>query len=319
MNRIVPVLIWAIFLSSKADAANPPAGVMGIVDDLGTEVVLSAAPQRIVSLAPSNTELLFAMGLGDRVVGVTKYCNYPPAAEAIEQVAGFSDLSVEKIAAVRPDLVVASRGNDAEGLETVRQMGVPVFALANNSIADVIESVRRLGQLTGRQQAGERLATSLQARIDTVTTRVAPRLLAAQSDDKRHGRPRVLWGFAGDPIYTAGAGSIIDDVVEVAGGENLGRQAGAGWPQVSLETVVDWQVDVLLMSLRLGEGTIAAAIDAELERMRGMDGWRQLPAVKAGHLVHVDGDVLTRAGPRIIDAVELLARALHPAAFGERR
>ncbi|HIG18941.1 MAG TPA: hypothetical protein EYQ31_17475, partial [Candidatus Handelsmanbacteria bacterium] len=183
---------------------------MGIVDDLGTEVVLSAAPQRIVSLAPSNTELLFAMGLGDRVVGVTKYCNYPPAAEAIEQVAGFSDLSVEKIAAVRPDLVVASRGNDAEGLETVRQMGVPVFALANNSIADVIESVRRLGQLTGRQQAGERLATSLQARIDTVTTRVAPRLLAAQSDDKRHGRPRVLWGFAGDPIYTAGAGSIID-------------------------------------------------------------------------------------------------------------
>jgi iron complex transport system substrate-binding protein len=299
-------------------AANP-AAVIAVVDDLGTEVLLPAAPQRIVSLAPSNTELLFALGLGERIVGVTKYCNYPPAAGAVEQVAGFSDLSVEKIAAVRPDLVVASRGNDAEGLETVRQMGIPVFALANNSVAEVIESVRRLGQLTGRQQAGERLATVLQARIDTVTNRVASSLLAADSDDTGHGRPRVLWGMASEPIYTAGASSIIDDVIEVAGGANLGREAGEGWPQVSLETVVDWQVDVLLMSLRLREGTAVAAIDAELARMRGMDGWRQLPAVKTGRLVHVDGDVLTRAGPRIVDAVELLAKALHPDAFGDRR
>ena len=132
MKRILLCLL-SILLKSLPVSAGPEA----VVDDLGIEVRLATEPRRIVSLAPSNTELLFALGLGDRVVGVTRFCNYPPAAQDIDAVAGFSDLSVEMIAAVRPDLVIASRGNDPESLETVRQMGVPVFALANNSVADV--------------------------------------------------------------------------------------------------------------------------------------------------------------------------------------
>ena len=317
MNRIAPYLLSAWLAALPAVAAAPAADVpQSVLDDLGNEISLAAGPLRIVSLAPSNTEQLFALGLGDHIVGVTRFCNHPQAATAIEQVAGFSDLSAEKIAQVRPNLVVASRGNDAESLETVRQMGVPVFALANNSVAQVIESVLRLGRLTGRQEAARQLAATMQARIDDVRRRVTASLSGAEEPGRR---PRVLWGFVGETIYTAGGGSIIDDVIDVAGGVNLGREAGDGWPQVSLETVVDWGVDVWLTSLSLGDGSVVDAMASELARMRDMDGWRQLPAVKAGRLVHVDGDVLTRAGPRIIDAVEILAAALHPELSGDHK
>lgn len=302
MKSILHLWLLCLLMAPAVAGAGTP---QPIVDDLGDTITLAAEPMRIVSLAPSNTELLFAIGLGDRVVGVTRYCNYPPAAAGIQQVAGFSDLSIEHIAAVRPDLVLASRGNDPEGLESVRRLGVPVFGLANNSIAQVIDSVRRLGRLTGQQGAADSLASSLQARVDRVRRHV-------DASSARTPAPRVLWGFVGDPIYTAGEGSIIDDVIGVAGGVNLGRKAGSGWPQVSLETVVNWRVDVLLTSLRVGDATPAMAVEAELARMRSLDGWRQLPAVRAGRLVHVDGDVLTRAGPRVIDAVEQLSAQLYP-------
>jgi iron complex transport system substrate-binding protein len=305
LKRIALCLLNVLVLVVPLTAAP-----QSVVDDQGNEVLLATEPMRIVSLAPSNTELLFALGLGGRVVGVTRFCNYPPEAEDIEEVAGFSDLSVEMIASVRPDLVLASRGNDAESIETVRQMGVPIFALANNSVAQVIESVRRLGRLTGQQQAAAALSQSLQARLDTVATLVAA--------DSSVAMPRVLWGFVGDPIYTAGKGSIIDDVIRTAGGVNLGREAGDGWPQVSLETVVDWRVDVLLTSLHIDAGSVEDAVDAELRRMRDLDGWRHLPAVTSGRLVHIDGDMLTRPGPRIIDAVEHLAAKLHPIEGGPR-
>lgn len=293
-----------LLLALPTLAAAPQA----VTDDLGQEIRLPAAPQRIVSLAPSNTELLFAIGLGDRVVGVTEYCNFPPAAQTIESVAGFSDLNAEKIAAVQPDLVIASRGNDAEALETVRRLGVPVFGLANNTVAQTIESLRRLGRLTGQQEVAGRVAEQLQARVDSVIARVQ-RASAPP--------PSVLWGFAGDPIYTAGDGTIIDDVIVTAGGRNLGREAGSGWPQVSLETVVGWEPAVLLTSLRVGDdgvgdGDAGAAVAAEVARLRQVDGWRTLPAIRDGRLVHVEGDLLTRAGPRIVDAVEILADALIP-------
>ncbi len=298
----------ALLLAPTLSAASAPEAV---VDDLGDTVQLASEPLRIVSLAPNNTELLYALGLGDRVVGVTRYCNYPAAATQVEQVAGFADLSLEKIATVRPDLVLASRGNDPEALDSVRQLGVPVFGLANNSVAQVIDSVRRLGRLTGRQQAATKLAAALEARVERVRQKVVARPAAE--------RPRVLWGFVGDPIYTAGEGTIIDDVIRVAGGINIGRQAGPGWPQVSLEAVVDWQAEVLLTSLHLDgavvdDGAVATAVAVELGRMRQLTGWQQLPAVQQGRLVHIDADVLTRAGPRIIDAVEQLSAALFPVA-----
>lgn len=152
MKRLAQILLFLVLSSGSLRAAH--ATEIKLKDDLGNEVVLKNPPQRIVSLAPSNTELLFAIGLGDRLVGVTDYCNFPEAANKIERVAGFNSLSAEKIVAVKPDLVVASRGNDQEGVEALRKFGIPVFALDIQTLDQMLVAIERLGKLGGGGSTG---------------------------------------------------------------------------------------------------------------------------------------------------------------------
>lgn len=271
-----------------------------VVDDLGVAVELKQPPSRLVSLAPSNTELLYALGLGDRVVGVTDYCNYPPEAQQVAKLASYSSLSLEKIVAVRPDLVLAARGNDLEGIAGLRAAGIPVFSLDIQSVEGLIESTGRVGQLVGARAAAGRLQQEWRARVARVRARV----------DSSQVRPRVMWGFFGEPVYTAGAGTLIDDLINLAGGVNVGRQATGAWPQVNLETLISWAPEVLLA----GEMADTQAREKELARLRSTPGWQQLPAVAQGRIYHLDPDWLTRPGPRALLALEQLAELLHPAA-----
>ncbi|MFH1570794.1 MAG: cobalamin-binding protein [Gemmatimonadota bacterium] len=291
---------WVLLALAVAALGGPAAWAVPrqAVDDLGTEVGLSAPPQRIVSLAPSNTELLFALGLGSWVVGVTSYCDYPPAAARVARVAGFSDLSVETIAAVQPDLVLASRGNDPEGLRAVAELGVPVFAIDVQTVAQLMEAITRVGYLTWREAAAAALRDSLEARVEAVVARCPA-----------GRRPRVMWGSFADPIFTAGAGTLIDDVIRLAGGENLGARAPGAWPQISLETIVAWQPEVFISSLM----EPGQPPESRLEALRQMDGWRAVPAVRHGRVHYVDGDLLNRPGPRIVEALERVAELVHPA------
>ncbi|MCC7264845.1 MAG: cobalamin-binding protein [Candidatus Latescibacteria bacterium] len=270
-----------------------------VIDDLGVSVVLGKAPTRIVSLAPSNTELLFALGLGERVVGVTEYCNYPPEAQRVEKVAGFSDLNLEKIIAVAPELVVAARGNDLEGIAALRGAGIAVFSLDIQTLEGLIESTGRLGRLAGAPEAAQRLQTEWRGRLAGVRARV----------DSSAARPRVMWGYFGEPVYTAGAGTLIDDLIAVAGGTNLGRRAAGAWPQVDLETIISWAPEVLLTAA-MGEDQSA---ESELARLRGLAGWGQLPAVRQGRVYQLNSDWLTRPGPRAMLALEELNALLYPA------
>jgi iron complex transport system substrate-binding protein len=292
------LLLLMVAVTCRADDSQAPihGGQIQIIDDLGEQVALPGVPMRIVSLAPSNTEILYAIGAGDRVVGVTQWCNYPEAAQSIQQVAGYADLNVERITAVSPDLILAARGNDLEGLETLKRMGIPVFALNVQSLESMVDAVTRLGQLTGTSRRADSLGLALRQRLAVVDQRILKRV-----------RPRVLWGYVAEPVYTAGPGSLIDDVIHRAGGLNVARAAEGTWPQVSLETIVAWAPEVLLTSL--GKGMQPAG---EIERLLDVDGWKDLPAIRDGRIVNVDGDLLTRAGPRLVDAVEILSRALHP-------
>ncbi len=293
----IDVRLWiCIGLCSLILTVPTYGGETRVVDDLGHEVVLSHSPERIVSLAPSNTEILFAVGAGSLVVGVTKWCNYPPAAQQIQQVAGYSDLNIEQITAARPDLIIAARGNDLDGLRTLQKMGIPVFALNVQSLDGMVDAIRRIGVLTLMHSKSDSLARQLELRLKIVADRV-----------KERPRPRVLWGYVSEPVYTAGPGSLIDDVIDRAGGLNVARQAEGTWPQVSLETIVGWAPQVLLTSL--GGGMQPAT---QIERLQGIDGWKDLPAIKHGRIVHIEGDLLTRAGPRLVDAVEILVEQLHP-------
>ena len=298
-----------LFWSAMACATWAPAQGRRAVDDLGVEVVLDRSPQRIVSLAPNNTEFLFALGLGGRIVGVTNACDYPPEVDAIDEVAGYNTLNIEKIVAVEPDLVVAIRGNDLEGIKALEELGINVFSLEIQTVEQMLLAILRLGALTGTEEAAEDLRNKLQHRIRQVRRRVL-----AQDE-----RPRIMWGGWSETVYTAGKGTMIDDVFRLAGGLNAGRAASGAWPQVGLETIIGWSPEVIITTyLPKAEGqTPEEVIGREVKRLQVTDGWRALPAVQKERIYFVDGDWLLRPGPRLVDALERIARLLHPTAFDD--
>ena len=269
-----------------------------IRDDLGETLSFSSVPMRVISLAPSNTEMLFALGLGDRIVGVTEYCNYPPEANSINKVAGFNTLNLEKVAQVRPELILAIRGNDMESLRSLRQLGIPVFSLDVQNLGQVSGALRRLGALFGVKNRANSLADSLESRIGLVR-----REMKNISD-----KPKVMWGFWGDPIYTAGAKTMIDDVIETAGGKNMGRLAEGAWPQISLETVIQWAPDVIITTHVPGG---VEYLSDEINRLRKTEGWELVPAVRFGRIHYVEADWLLRPGPRLVDALQAVVNLLH--------
>lgn len=271
-------------------------GRVKLTDDLGVTVKLERPPARIVSLSPSNTELLFALEVGERLVGVTEFCNHPEAALEIQNVAGYNSLNVESVIGVRPDLIVAARGNPRDGLESLRRMGIPVFALDIQSIEQLVEGVQRLGRLIGAEARAAQLAESWEQRVAEVQA----------SADLLPLHPRVMWGYWSDPIYTAGANTIIDDVFTLAGGVNVGRQAPGEWPQVSLETVVGWAPQIIITTYH-ASASDPASLAEEVVQLQHTDGWKSVPAVRQGNVAHVDADLLNRPGPRLIDGLEAVA------------
>ena len=269
-----------------------------IRDDLGEPFAFSSAPMRVISLAPSNTEMLFALGVGNRIVGVTEYCNYPPEANNINRVAGFNTVNLEKVAQVRPELILAIRGNDMESLRSLRQLGIPVFSFDIQNLDQVSSALRRLGVLFGVEYRANSLADSLESRVR----------LVRQQMKNIPDKPKVMWGFWGDPIYTAGAGTMIDDVIKTAGGKNMGRLAKGAWPQISLETVVQWAPDVIITTHVPGG---VDHLSSEVNRLRETEGWRLIPAVRSGRIHYVEADWLLRPGPRLVDALQSVAHLLH--------
>lgn len=278
--------VW--FLPVPAGAGAFPRTVR---DARGVALTLGAAPRRIVSLAPGTTEMLFALGLGARVVGVTTYCDFPPAARTKVKV-GDVNVNYEKVVSLRPDLIVAS---DATPTAATRltQLRRPVFYVAPTSFSAVEQSLRLLGRATGAERQAEVVIGQMERK------RKAAAGLAAR--DAAH-RPRVLIVVVVGPLWVAGAGTFMGDVVARAGGVN----AAAGVPQYapySREAVLAHPPDVILADART-----AAAFRAD-------PVLRRIPAARAGRFVSVsDPNALTRPGPRLADALLQVARALHPGA-----
>jgi len=289
---IVTVLLVA---PASAVASGFPAT---LTDALGQTVTVAARPVRIVSMAPSNTEILFAVGAGKQVAGVTSYCNYPPQARTKPQVGEFSRSSLESIVALQPDLVLAARFNPLDVLEAIRRLGIPVFAIAPARLDDVMDSMRQIGRLSGNETRADSLVLSLDRRIDRVR-----QITAALPDT---ARPVVLWGRLQAPMYTGGPGGYLHDLIQLAGGRNLAADAKTDWPQIGLETVVDRNPDVIIVSG--GD----ANLEQDIPRLRQTDGWRQVRAVIDGRIHNLDADLLQRPGPRIVTGLEQLIRCIHP-------
>lgn len=271
-------------------------------DDLGRDVTIAKVPERIVSLAPSNTEILYALGLGDRVVGVTDYCDYPPEAKAKEKVGGFKDPSVEKVVALGPDLVLATGGIQRQVVDQFEKVGVAVFVLDPHTVDGVLGSVRTVARLAGIPDEGKRVADGLDARVKAVRDRTA----ALSPDD----RPAVFHEVWPDPLMTAGPGSFAHDMIELAGGRNVAAGAGQPYPPFSQEELVAADPAVIITPF---------AETAQALAQGKRPGWRTLKAVRDGRVVVVNQDLVARPAPRLVDGLEAFARAIHPELFAGGR
>lgn len=293
--RIVPLFFCAYFLTlqtacgiRKSDSGDARRTVY---DDLGRPVLVVDKPARIVSLAPSVTEMLFAIGAGNRVIGDTTYCDYPPEAKEITKIGDTEHPSLERIISLKPDLVVGSTASELEQFEErLSALKIPVYTCQSGSLSGLLESIRKLGDVTGSTTAAQGLADSLKARIDNVRQRVSGL-----------SRPRVLIVINSDPLMTAGGHTFLTDLITAAGGQSITADQESDYPRFSLETAVAREPEVIL--LQAGGAPLP-------------DQLQSTPAVRSGKVFHIDDAVLLRPGPRIVDGLEQIARKLHPEAFG---
>lgn len=267
-----------------------------LTDGAGRQVRIERRPERILSLAPSNTEILFALGAGPRVVGVDRFSDYPPEAREKAQVGGIVDPSFEKIVALEPDIVFAIRGKDI--VSRLESLGLTVFVLEPRNLAQVYEGIGAIGRIIGSDGKAEEVVSAMQVRVRAVTARV--------EDLPPEERPRVFHEVWPEPLATAGPGTFIDDLITLAGGRNIFADAREQWPQVSAEVVVQRDPDVIITSFPDSV--------SELEgKKRG--GWQGVAAVQNGRIGLVDQDLIARPGPRIVAGLEAVARAIHPELF----
>ncbi len=264
------------------------------VDDTGRKIYLSKTPKRIVSLAPSITEILFAIGAGDLVVGVTEFCDYPPEALSKPKV-GYSQPNLELIVALQPDLIVAPKSFlRVDLLKRLEQLKIPTFLFEPKTVEDILTHIRVLGRMVGRVPESLKLSERIRKRIDTLAARLNGR-----------SRPTLLFVLNTDPLITVGPGSYIHQLIELAGARNAAENSGVPYPRFNIEEVLRQNPAYLLFPTGRFEGIP----QAEQDQWRR---WTSLEAVKQNHLVQVQSDLLNRPGPRVIEGLETLVKILHP-------
>jgi len=276
-----------------------------IKDDLGRQVTLKAEPTRIVSVSPSHTEILFALGLGKRVVGVTTYCNYPEEARSKEKIGGFSTPSLEKIVALQPDLVLISNDKQQTLIQGLENSNISVLAFSPQSIDETFTTIRLIGQATGANDAARVLNASLKKRTDAVIAKV--RTIPKEQ------RLRVYYELWYEPLMSAGPATLISDLIEKAGGKSITVDAGENYPEISEEVILNRDPQVMLHTYGHGKKDMPDTLQIEQR-----PGWGGIAFVKTDRIYSLNADLVDRSGPRVADALELIAKLLYPDLFAEK-
>jgi iron complex transport system substrate-binding protein len=288
----------------RADSEPTAHFPLTLTDGLGRRVIVHQAPKRIVSIAPKNTEMLFAIGAGENVVGVTSFCNFPPEAHDREKVGGFaaSSLSIEKIVGLRPDLVVTAAEFQRLVVDELDRLGITVFALAAESFDGLCGEMDILGRITGRQTEAGRVIDGMRSRFERVRTATA----AIPASE----RVSVFCEISDEPFLAAGPKSFIGEMIEACGGVNIMHDARAAYPHVNPEVLLERSPAVILIPSEEGRPPPHAGV-------RVLPAWNELPAVQNGRVYYVDRDLVSRCGPRMVQAMEVIARLFYPDRFDE--
>lgn len=302
----VPTAVVEITPTPSEDTA-PVEGTdpITLTDGIGYEITLEGPAQKVVSIAPSNTELLFAVGAGDQVVGRDLFSLYPPEAEQIHSVGGdMGNFSLEEIARLQPDLVLASPLTAPETIEGMKEVTPNVFVIPNpTDLEGMYANIVTVGELTGHKGDAEDLVAGLRARAETVLEKTAGIT----------ERPKVYYELdATDPAkpWTPGPGTFVDLLIRLAGGENVGASLSGEWAQISQEELIVQDPDIILLgnSLPIYGGMTP-------EQVAARPGWDVLQAVQNNKVLPFNDDLVSRPGPRMIDGLEELARVFHPESF----
>lgn len=283
------LVVWLVFAPMVAVAAPPLQ-----TDFLGRKVAVPENPQRIVALAPSLTEIIFALGGGDRMAGATRFANHPPEAAELPRVGSYPRPDLERILALKPDLVLATKdGNPPETVHRLDALGVAAYVVNPADLEQLFVTIRRIGGVLGASETAEAMIRNFEKRLKAV--RVHWRGLQ---------RTRVFMQIGTDPLVTAGGDTFLNELMETAGGENVMADRDA-YPMVGVETVVALRPEVILIT------TMEQGANFETAK-REWESWPDIPAARNGRVHLVDSDLYDRPSPRTILALEELVRLLHP-------
>jgi len=267
-------------------------------DASGRAVEISERPQRIVSLAPSITEILYSLGLGDKVVGVTKFSNYPPEATLKPKVGSYIDLNVERILTLSPDLVIGTKGgNDPKVVTLLEQAGIPVFITDPRNLNGLFETLLTIGELCGVKDRALILLDDLRARVKKIINKT-----------KGVYRPKVFLQINLNPIMSVNRETLHHEIISLAGGRNIMADAAVQYPVLSIEEVIKRAPEIIIISSMERGGRFE---EAKIQWYR----WKAIPAVKMGKVYLFDSDLIDRPSPRIVDALEKMAKIIHPTLF----
>jgi iron complex transport system substrate-binding protein len=285
--------------TSAARVALPPG--RELTDEVGRKIKIPQDADRVVSLAPNLTEIVFALGAGNRLAGDTDYCDYPAEAVQKPHVGGPVNPNMEVIVSLLPDLVLATKSiNRRETVNALDHIGLPVYVTDPHSVEGMIASVEHLGSALGAEKSAAMLAEDLRGRLTDLDHRLAGA-----------GPRRVLFVVWTDPLISVGRDTFIEDALRRAGGRSV-VNTKAEWPHVSMEEILRLQPDVLVFA-----SAHVGSTQRDIEALRTRPGWRNLEAMQHNNIVVVS-DAINRPAPRMVDAIEYLARALHPEAFTSR-
>jgi iron complex transport system substrate-binding protein len=290
-SKLVLLIAVTILISVRPAAAPCET----FKDALGRDVVIREWPKRIIPLAPSLTEILYFLGLGDRVVGVTNHCNYPPEVSLKPKVGSYINLNVEKIVSLAPDLVVATvDGNEQIVVELLEQAGIPVYVVNPRNVREAVETIALLGKVCGQEKKGKALAENLTLRVNKVVQETAT-----------GKRPLVFLQIQLQPIMTVNKHTIHHDLIHLAGGTNMTAEEPITYPRIGLEEVIRRGPEIILISSMEREGRFEKARQDWLK-------WPSIPAVKKGRVYLIDSDLIDRPSPRVVEGLEIMAKLIHP-------
>jgi iron complex transport system substrate-binding protein len=286
------LLSMALVLTACTPTEQIP--VEYVLDDLGRLVAINGTPQRIISLAPSNTEILFALGLGDKVVGVTDWCDYPPEALEKEKVGSYDTPNIEKIVALNPDLVLVAYGTTMDVINNLVGLGLTVFGIKTTDLDDLLNDIRRIGEITDKEADAQVLTSEMGVGIQAVTNQTA----------ELEQRPRVFYIVWHDPLWTAGSGTFSHELIEKAGGVNM-CQNMTGYATISIEEVVARDPEIIIAS------------EWSYDWAKNATELASTNASQTGRIYTCDDDLVQRPGSRLVEGLEWFAHFIHPEIFEE--